>query len=448
MKNGLSRGLTIGMVAVILLALAQLGVSEYGYRESSASHERSFGYAKNELALETARRNLADAQTSQLEFLLTGRSEPLARYTESRGQIVPALDGLRSAYVDEPGLADRLKAVRTMADSELKELDTTVELFRAGRDADVRQRIQASVSGEALVRLRADLETLAKTHQTRIQNTTSEWHRVREISRAMLIVLTLSVILMFLWVFRSAETQAGRIVRQKQRVEVDNERLESMVRARTTELSELASYLHKVREDERRSLARELHDELGSILTAARLDIAFIKSRCAKSNPELVPKCERISGMLDQGTALKRRIIDNLRPSTRDMLGLAPAARDLVESFSSDSQITVDTEIDEDIVLRNDDALALYRMLQEALANVSRHAQASAVTVELGRAGELIHVLVRDNGKGFDPLSLTGSGHGLSAMRQRIRALGGKFSVKSAPGAGTTIDVWMPFRPD
>ena len=229
-------------------------------------------------------------------------------------------------------------------------------------------------------------------------------------------------------------------------MENDKEKLESMVRARTAELSELTSYLHKVREDERRSLARELHDELGAILTAAKLDIAFIKSRCAQSNPELVAKCDRIAEMLDQGTALKRRVIDNLRPSTLDMLGLAPAARDLVETFAEDARIVVDTDIDEEVLPGNDDALVLYRIIEEALSNISAHADASHVWVALDRAGDLAHLLVRDDGKGFDPSRMPKSGHGIPVMRQRIRAMGGKFLLTSAPGAGTSVEVWLPLR--
>ena len=238
------------------------------------------------------------------------------------------------------------------------------------------------------------------------------------------------------------------IENQKTHPAEDEERLEIMVRARTSELSELASYLHQAREDERRDLARELHDELGSILTAAKLDIAFIKSKCAKVQPELVPKCDRIAAMLDQGMALKRRVIDNLRPSTLDLLGLAPAVRELVEKFAAESQTRAEAKIDGDIVPRNDDALVIFRIVQEALGNVRRHAQASKVEVILARAGDLVRVCVRDNGNGFDPLAAQKpTGHGLAAMRERVRAMGGKISVVSSPGSGSEVEVWLPFRP-
>src|SRR4051812_9832527 len=110
----------------------------------------------------------------------------------------------------------------------------------------------------------------------------------------------------------------------------EHERIESLVRARTAQLTELAAHLYRVREDERRALARELHDELGSLLTAAKLDLGFIKSKCVAANPALLDKCTRLADMLDQAMAFKRRVIDELRPSTLDMLGLSAATRELV----------------------------------------------------------------------------------------------------------------------
>lgn len=231
--------------------------------------------------------------------------------------------------------------------------------------------------------------------------------------------------------------------------EEDNERLEGMVRDRTSELSELASYLHQMREDERRSLARQLHDELGAVLTAAKLDITFIKSKCAESHPELVLKFDRIAAMLDQGATLKRRIIENLRPSTLELLGLAPAVRELVENFAASARTPAEAKIESDVVPRNDDALVVYRIIQEALSNVHRHAHATQVQVALERADDLLRVYVRDNGRGFDPLAAQKpAGHGLAVMRQRVGALGGKLSIVSAAGSGTEVEVWLPFHPE
>lgn len=219
--------------------------------------------------------------------------------------------------------------------------------------------------------------------------------------------------------------------------------------ARTEELTDLIGYLSRKHEDERRCLARELHDELGSILTAAKLDISFIKSKFAHANPELTAKCERIASMLDQGAALKRRLIDILYPSTLEMLGLAPAVRELVENFSAESKVESTCDVDGDIDHRNNDALSVYRVIQEALDNVARHAQATRVDLTLERAGGELHIAVRDNGTGFDPLAKAfAKSRGLCAIKQRLLALGGRLQIDSAPGAGTRIDAWLPLRPD
>lgn len=231
--------------------------------------------------------------------------------------------------------------------------------------------------------------------------------------------------------------------------EDDRDRLETMVRARTAELSELASHLRKEREDERQSLARELHDELGSLLTAVKLDLAYIRSRCADSHPQLEPKFDRIAKMLDQGTALKRRMIDTLRPSTLDMLGVASAVRELVENFAAESRISVDAAIDEEIAIRNDEALATYRIIQETLKNIRKFSDASAVRVLLERVGNRLHFAVRDNGKGFEPTgNQQPAGYGLAAMQQQVQAMDGTITIISAPGAGTEVEVFLPFRPD
>ena len=236
---------------------------------------------------------------------------------------------------------------------------------------------------------------------------------------------------------------------KKKMVEDEDERLEFMVRARTEELTALSAYLHKAHEEERRSLARELHDELGSILTAAKLDISFIKSKFARANPELIAKCDRIASMLDQGAALKRRLIDILHPSTLDMLGLAPAVRELVENFATESHLETKVEVDAAIVPRNDEALIVYRVLEEALRNIGQHARATSVQVTLECDGSQLHLAVRDDGTGFDPLTAgKNNGHGLASMKQRIQTMGGEVRVASQPGAGTDVEVWLPFRPD
>ena len=235
--------------------------------------------------------------------------------------------------------------------------------------------------------------------------------------------------------------------KKQQSEDEQQQQLEPMVRARTAELTDLIGYMNDSYEDERRRLARELHDELGSILTAAKLDISFIKSKFAGSNQEMIAKCERVASMLDQGAALKRRLIEILHPSTLDMLGLAPAVRELVENFSEEAKVEIECAVDGDIDHRDREALIVYRVIEEALENIARHARATKVEVTLERIDGQLHVAVRDNGRGFDPLaSPRPKGRGLSAIRQRLLALEGSLQIESTPGAGTGLHAWVPIR--
>ncbi len=215
------------------------------------------------------------------------------------------------------------------------------------------------------------------------------------------------------------------------------------------ELSALASHLQRSHEEQNRQLARELHDELGSLLTAAKLDITFIKSKCAKTAPELVAKCERIASMIDQAAALKRRIIDQLRPSTLDMLGLSAALRELVDNFSSASGIATTVEIDDDNVAPQP-ALVIYRVVETALAHIRDSAHATNIGVTIARRGgnDIVTLRIVDDGDVTDAASHSQPGGiALAGIRQRIVTIGGQVSFTGAPGRGSTIHAELPNAP-
>jgi len=207
----------------------------------------------------------------------------------------------------------------------------------------------------------------------------------------------------------------------------------------------LSRHLQSVREEEKASIARELHDELGSSLTALKIDL----DRLQNSLPENGHSREQVASMLrliDGCVATTRRIVTDLRPSILDDLGLAAALRWQAGEFRkrTGTKIRVDTP-DPDIAVDRECALTLFRIFQETLTNVARHAGASEVNVRLadGDAGYLLQV--RDNGVGMtDDAWRKPASHGIRGMRERARELGGDLSVASAPGEGTTLVVTIP----
>lgn len=220
---------------------------------------------------------------------------------------------------------------------------------------------------------------------------------------------------------------------------------ESLIRERADELFELASHLQRTHEEENRRIARDLHDELGSLLTAAKLDIAFIKSKFAKTVPDLAAKCDRVASMIDQATALKRRIIDELRPSTLDMLGLVPAVRELLDGFVADTRIAVTVDVDDHLEAQGDAALVVYRAIEQALLNVRTHPEVANVRIAIRRTASSLSLNMTDDGTSFDQASVRDAAvNGYAAIRQRIAAIGGRVSIRAGHGGGTAIDADIP----
>jgi signal transduction histidine kinase len=230
----------------------------------------------------------------------------------------------------------------------------------------------------------------------------------------------------------------------------ENQRLDRLVQARTAELSDLASYLTTAREVEQARLARELHDELGALLTAARMDVAWITRKLDPT--ALAPhreRFERVLQTLESGIALKRRIIDDLRPPLLQELGLVAALGALGEDFARSSGARVELDLpagegDGGIDLPPDLSLALFRIAQEALTNIRRHAHARRVKLGLELSAEAVSLAVEDDGVGFAPGQADGRHHGLAGMRHRVQMFAGGFSLASQPGQGTRIRASLP----
>lgn len=236
---------------------------------------------------------------------------------------------------------------------------------------------------------------------------------------------------------------ALQVRHEQQRSQTENERLEFVVAQRTAQLTELALHLQTAREDERQRLARDLHDELGALLTSAKLDAARIRSRLAGSAPEALERLSHLVGTLDGVIALKRRVIEDLRPSGLSHLGLVTTLEILLREFAERSGLRVHSELAA-VPLPADAEIVVYRLVQEAVNNISKHAHAGQIWVGLGLHEGRVRVTVRDDGAGFDALAQPRSAYGLMGMRFRIEAAQGRLLVSSAPGQGTCIEATLP----
>lgn len=212
------------------------------------------------------------------------------------------------------------------------------------------------------------------------------------------------------------------------------------------ELRELAAAAHSVREQEKSRIARELHDELAQALTALKIDVNWVRERLPDADPQVAGKLASMQGLLDSTVAATRRISSDLRPLMLDDLGLVPAAEWLVQNFTQRTGISCELAIGSaDLDLQDPFATAIYRILQESLTNVARHASASQVEITIEKDTQSIVLTVSDNGRGFVPGNPRKPGSfGLLGLRERAHLLGGSVSIDSAPDKGTRVEVHIP----
>jgi signal transduction histidine kinase len=219
---------------------------------------------------------------------------------------------------------------------------------------------------------------------------------------------------------------------------------EKLLRARTRELAELSTYLLNFAEQERAQLARELHDELGGLLTAAKMDLSWLQSRAGEPLDER--RLAQLGEVLDQAMSVKRSLVEQLRPSLLDHFGLATALRAHLESSCAEANLKFDAALDDSAgAVPKEVAIALFRLVQEGMTNIIRHAGARKVRLEF--RGDPRHYVLKlsDDGRGFNLRDEAFRwSHGLTGMRHRIEALHGSFTLRSIPGEGTQIEVEVP----
>jgi len=230
----------------------------------------------------------------------------------------------------------------------------------------------------------------------------------------------------------------------------DHNRVESELKDSRTQLRNLATHLLSAREEERRKVAREIHDELGQVLTALKMDLKWLEKRLVPSPGQLQEKIGGMIGLTDQTIRRVQKISAELRPRMLDDLGLDAAVDWLSRDFSRRTGIacTVTEDLGK-LRIGEGIATALYRIVQEALTNIARHAQASRVAVDMRAARGRVEVSVQDDGIGIseeqaaDPHSL-----GLIGIRERVLAFGGETTITGEKGKGTCIRVAVPLSRD
>lgn len=438
-----STRVSISLGLALLAALVLIGINETGYNQSTQALDRIEAYTRNRSAVGRLLQHVLDAETGSRGYLLTGDPRYLEPYNAAVAEIGQNLDGLRSSYPPDSPDTATLSQLSRDVQRKLAEMDMSVRMRKQGNEEAWKFVLLTDIGKEHMDAIREQAARLTNSATENMMSAQEQVERSLRLARAGIALVAGAALVAFALYLR--QTTRLKLAGEQQQAALQQERdlLESQVRDRTASLAQLATHLQQVREDERGHLARELHDELGALLTAAKLDVARLKSRLGPQPPEVGQRLQHLTETLNSGIALKRRIIEDLRPSSLANLGLTAALEILAREFSERSGIEVASSL-EQVELDEPLQLTVYRIVQESLTNVGKYADAQQVDISVRDYSNHVEVEIRDDGKGFDVQAAKPTTHGLAGMRHRVEAAGGRLSIQSRPGSGTRIMASLP----
>jgi len=438
-----SRSMAVSLPFALLAALVLIGINEAGHMRSQQAVEEMNQGQQTRNAVNRLLQSMLDAETGQRGYLLTGNESYLEPYDKAVATVHTNLDELRTRYLQSPEDLQQFANLSREVSRKLAEMELSLRLRRQGNEDAWKFILFTDVGKEHMESIRQQAHALIDRSAQKVQESRHQILQSLMLSRIGIATVTAIGLLAFSMYLRQARTLQQVNQREQELLERERERLEGLVRERTASLSELASHLQQVREDERGYLARELHDELGALLTAAKLDVARLKSKIDHQAPDIAERLRHLTETLNSGIALKRRIIEDLRPSSLSNLGLTAALEILTREHAEGAGIEVETSL-EAVQLSEATQLTVYRLVQEALTNISKYAQAKKVLVVVHNHPTHVAVQVHDDGAGFDPAGVAGTSHGLAGMRHRVEAAGGRLTITSRPGSGTLVSAVLP----
>lgn len=385
-----------------------------------------------------------EAESAQRGFLLTGEAKYLPPLESGLSAALANLDELELRFArlgpDEVAVFQKVEEDLAVKADEMRR---SVALLKEGKPREALALVKSDLGLYQMFAISEAIEALRTKERDRVLAGIDEWEaatRLNTVINAFGAVFTIGVLVILGLV-------ATRDIRRREGFATD---LAAQIDSRTAELRDLSLHMSRVAEAEKHALARELHDELGGLLVAMRMDISQIRKRLGpSSDPDMQTRWARVEEALSQGLELKRRVIEDLRPTLLDNMGLFTALRWLATERAEQARLTLHMEgLGEDIDLSTETAIAVFRTVQEAIANIVKHAGASHLWLR-AEVGANLTIEIEDNGRGLpaDADRRIGS-HGLRQMHFRMEAVGGRLAVMPGAPKGTIIRLSAPVTID
>lgn len=434
----------VSVPVALAAALGMVVITEVAYRAQTQALDVLQVEGQARWRMVNAMQRLTEAESGKRGYLLVHDKVYLKPYQRAAEDVIHELDVIDQLDrgSSDPQIAELQGRVRARMLDKISEMQEVMRLHDQGKIDQALEIVRTGIGHEMMIKLRDEVQSVLMHRNEHIADGLNGVRRIFLLGRIGVLTLTvLSTLTLIALILVSRRFEREREL-QRDALRAERDHLEREVESRMDDLRELTLHLQTAREDERARLARELHDELGALLTSAKLHVAFMRPKL-RQMPDVEPKLNQLVESLNAGIALKRRIIEDLSPSSLRSLGLVPALEILCGEMTQASGVGIVHQL-QPVSLCQEKSLAVYRFVQEALTNMAKYAQASRAMVRMRADQGEAWVEVWDNGCGFDAEGVHVGSHGLRGMRFRMEAMGGRMAVQSGHGEGSRLTAWLP----
>jgi len=445
-------GRTIAMLAVALLITMVSVFFTDNWIVSIKGQDTVIGQIRTNISiLNRLKANLYQAESAQRGYLFTKRGvyfEPFnTALNEARDNIekIESLVIRTSSGKEQQIERDWLKAISKSLEAKAAEMKVAVNLTKSGKTQEAKQVVNLDDGINEMNNFTQYTDTMIKNQYSYLDALVQKRDNSYILARSSVLAGALLLIFLVVLVIKQLLSEITVKSELQQQVLRENEIYEAKLQEQTKLLRSLALDYQADVERERQKLSRELHDELGSIFTATKMDMAWVMKKLKDIAPDVIDKLKKTSRYIDQGINYQRHIVQELHPAMLSTFGFWPALRSLVDDAAERNQwqLTLDLP-DQNTKLNETISLVAYRIVQETLNNANKYAEATAISVHMITDDKFLKLEIEDNGVGVDMNALDGNTHGLSGMRHRVLAIGGHFEILSELGNGVLTRALIP----
>ncbi|MGJ8620982.1 MAG: CHASE3 domain-containing protein [Methylophilaceae bacterium] len=449
--NAIGKRNAVLFTVALFIALGTIVFNDIWLTQARKDSHKLFNLNTRILDIDSLEINLLKAESAQRGYLLTESKDYLRPYAAAVATVKQSIDNIRDAFTHEEtaeGYFEENELLVKLSESvtaKVSEMDLTIQLANEG-DLEEAEKIVDMDRG--LLEM-SNVNVYSNSLRDMLKERTLQAYEARNfkrtIARVSTILSPLILLVLMMLIVRQLINELTTKANVQQQISAELDKHKENFSEQSKLLQSLAFDYQSDVEREKYKLAREIHDELGSILTATKMDISWVMKSLKKTQPEVIEKLKKTNQYIDQGINFKRQIVQDLHPSMIESFGFWSALNTLIQDATERGKWKLNLSLpDETLELNETISLVTYRILQETLNNAIKYAKADALSIYIINDEQNLKIEIQDNGIGVDLDALKNETHGLSGMRNRVLALGGHMDLVSTLGNGLLTLVILP----